>query len=97
VAPYRRHEAVKEGTEVHGEYWLHGDYQLAIVPLTASLALEFDKGRSRVPEDDASLHHSKATLASSHNRLKLFISLIQAIWAIITLYRARGDQIHEYG
>lgn len=36
-------------------------------------------------------------LAASYNIPKAFVSLAQAIWAIITLYRSRGNQIDEYG
>ncbi len=36
-------------------------------------------------------------LASSYNLPKLGISLMQAVWAIITLYRARADQIQTFG
>lgn len=36
-------------------------------------------------------------LSASYNIPKLIISLIQAIWATITLYQTRGDQITEYG
>ncbi len=37
------------------------------------------------------------TVASSSNLLQLVISIVQAIWAIVTIYRARGDQIAQYG
>ncbi|RYP40739.1 hypothetical protein DL767_001494 [Monosporascus sp. MG133] len=95
--PPHAYEAVPRGTQVHGEYWLDQDYYLAIVPLTASLTLEFDNGKELAPAADSSLIHGGAGLASSGNRLKQFISLIQAIWAFITIYRTRGDQIQEYG
>ncbi|KAL3473062.1 hypothetical protein BJX99DRAFT_261745 [Aspergillus californicus] len=36
-------------------------------------------------------------LAASYNIPKAIISLAQAIWATITLYRARGNQIDQYG
>jgi hypothetical protein len=36
-------------------------------------------------------------LAASYNIPKAIISLAQAIWAIITIYRARGNQIDQYG
>ncbi|KAL2843051.1 hypothetical protein BJX68DRAFT_270376 [Aspergillus pseudodeflectus] len=36
-------------------------------------------------------------LAASYNIPKAIISLAQAIWATITIYRARGNQIDQYG
>jgi len=41
-------------------------------------------------------YNEPLALASMYSFLKLLISLIQATWAIITLYRARGNQIDEY-
>ncbi|KAK3302748.1 uncharacterized protein B0T15DRAFT_314050 [Chaetomium strumarium] len=70
---------------VHGQYRLPAGYALAFVPLKAARELE--------SPDQASSN----TLASSYNFPKMLISLIQAAWAIITLYRARGDQIQEFG
>jgi hypothetical protein len=72
---------------VHGQYRrpLPAGYGLAFVPLDAAEEIES-------PDQD-----SNKFLASSYNFPKILISFIQAIWAIITLYRARGDQIQQYG
>ncbi|RYP63526.1 hypothetical protein DL771_009222 [Monosporascus sp. 5C6A] len=89
---------VPPGTAIHGEHWLDKDskYYLAIVPPTASMQFAPDSGKditiTREPENKP-----EAIVASSYNFLKLFISLIQAIWAVTTIYRARGDQIQQYG
>ncbi|KAK4129797.1 hypothetical protein N657DRAFT_630604 [Parathielavia appendiculata] len=36
-------------------------------------------------------------LTSSYDLIKRCVSLVQAIWAIFTAYRARGDQLEQYG
>jgi hypothetical protein len=46
---------------------------------------------------DANFINGELMLSSLYNFPKLIVSLIQTIWAINTLYRARGDQIQEYG
>ena len=43
------------------------------------------------------IYHQKALIASSHNILKVIISLVQAILGVVTIYRTRGDQIQQYG
>lgn len=40
---------------------------------------------------------SKEIFLSSYNILKLLVSLLQALWATVTLYRTRGDQTQQYG
>lgn len=90
---------------ISGGYYLPPSYELRIVHPQARL--EFAKS------DDDRLaaqylnqeHEARAkanytqpiTLASAYNVLKIFVSFIQARWATTTLYRARGDQIDEYG
>lgn len=82
---------------VHGEFWLDRRYYyLAAVPPTANLSLAFDRGSGNITPPDK-FEHAEATLASNYNLLKLSISLVQAMWATITIYRARGDQIAHYG
>lgn len=39
----------------------------------------------------------KTIIASSYNLPKMLVSFIQAIWAVTTIYRTRGDQIQQYG
>lgn len=58
------------------------------MPPSAPLALSALDGPNHVPE---------LNLTSSSNVPKLLISLVQALWGGVTLYRARGDQIERYG
>jgi hypothetical protein len=69
---------------VHGEYLLRGGY--CLVPLPEGAALS-------TPKNEIGSYR----LASAYNIPKLLISLVQTVWAIVTLYRARGDQINTYG
>jgi hypothetical protein len=70
---------------IHGQYHLPDSYRLAFVPLDAAVELESPEGASH------------KALSSSYNFPKILVSFVQATWAIITLYRARGDQIQQYG
>ncbi|KAK4225043.1 hypothetical protein QBC38DRAFT_369539, partial [Podospora fimiseda] len=81
------------GNNIHGQYWLHEDYYLAVVPPNIPPGLKFKikeqtTGDSQQPE---------TVLPCNENLLKLFVSLVQSVWATITIYRARGDQIEQYG
>ncbi|KAF7167480.1 hypothetical protein CNMCM5623_000816 [Aspergillus felis] len=49
------------------------------------------------PETKPEQERITENLAASFNIPKAVISLAQAMWAIITLYRARGNQIDQYG
>ncbi|KAL7804938.1 hypothetical protein V8C44DRAFT_341952 [Trichoderma aethiopicum] len=91
------HTPVPLATTIHGEHWLsdNSTYYLAMVPPEASMTFAFDAdtdGGNHGPSSQRS-----AVIASSYNLPKLFIGLIQAIWAAITLWRTRGDQIQQYG
>ncbi|MCJ1331405.1 hypothetical protein MMC10_008095 [Thelotrema lepadinum] len=79
---------------IHGKYWLHEDYCLAFVPPHALLDFpdDFEQQHPLIHAKDSS-----ASFASSYNIIKVLISLAQAIWGIVTLYRSRGDQIQQYG
>src|SRR5436305_447771 len=80
--PPEGYAPVPGDSKVHGECWLHKEYYLARVPPTASLEFAFDdniKDSVFKPE----FIHKEATLASSFNLVKLFIGLIQGIWATI--------------
>src|SRR5947209_14068903 len=84
--PPEGYEPIPYDSNVHGECWLHKDYYLARVPPTASLEFAFDD-KIKTPVFEPEFIHKKPTLASSLNLVKLFIGLIQAIWATITIYR----------
>ncbi|KAK3940962.1 hypothetical protein QBC46DRAFT_383964 [Diplogelasinospora grovesii] len=76
---------------IHGQYSLEPDqgYILAFVPPDAPLEFESPEYARHIEQ--------KQGFAESYSAPKLLISLVQAVWAIITLYRARGDQIDQYG
>lgn len=44
-----------------------------------------------------STKEKKTTLSRSYNIVKIFISLVQVLFAVATLYRTHGDQVHRYG
>ena len=88
--------SIRHGTNIHGEYRLPSGYFLCIVPSNAPLTLARD-GSNQIVASGASVVDGVPMLASSYNAVKLIIGLVQAIWAVITLYRARGNQIDEYG
>jgi hypothetical protein len=71
-------------SKVAGIGKLKEGYELTLVPRDAPVG-EIDKGGL----DEA--------VPSTYSFPKLAISLIQATWAIITIYRARGDQVQQYG
>jgi hypothetical protein len=52
--------------------------------------------QKQLPGAEASIE-DKYFLACSYNVPKILFSLIQAVWATVTLYRARGSQIETYG
>ncbi|MCJ1331009.1 hypothetical protein MMC10_007696 [Thelotrema lepadinum] len=90
---------------VHGEFWLHKDYYLATVPLNACLDFSSEpkgddpgQGCGYGPSSkSADLKDVRRALSSTYNAPKVLVSIIQAVWGIITIYRARGDQIQIYG
>ncbi|KAK4182618.1 hypothetical protein QBC35DRAFT_395605 [Podospora australis] len=98
---FRNAVPVPSGSQIHGEYRLHKDYYLAVVPHTASLELAFDEQTAQGGADCIStgyaVHSQKPLLASSNNFMKLVISFVQTCWASVTVYQTRGDQIQQYG
>jgi hypothetical protein len=66
----------------------------AIQARSGQTELELEEGQNP-REHSSNIVHQE--LASSYNVPKLLISFAQAIWATITIYRARGDQIDQYG
>ena len=71
---------------VNGSFTLNQEFCLLTVPPKAPVAALGTAGPG-----------SEYALAPSLNSPKLIISLVQAFWAAFTLYRARGDQIEQYG
>lgn len=47
--------------------------------------------------DSAGTTRQNVTIPHSYSAIQAFIGIGQALWAIITIYQARGDQIQVYG
>ena len=71
--------------KVHGVYRLQEGWHFVTVPCRAPVSM---------PWEGADLRRD---LSTPYNIAKPLIGLGQAVWAAITLYRARGDQIERYG
>ena len=75
---------------------LDDDHYLAIVPPYASL--DFTEGpKSKSDSASKGRVHQEALLVPSWNIPQVLIGLVQAIWGIVTIYNARGNQIQQYG
>ena len=87
---------------MHGLCSLPEGYQLAIVP-PGSLVYEISRPQLESPppqdrgnqNDDGNLASIK--INSSSNYAKNLIAVFQTVYASLTLYQARGDQIQRYG
>jgi hypothetical protein len=60
-------------------------YELAILPVNAVVKANVDGGSSEI------------YVSSSYNLAQVLVSVFQLIASLITLYRARGDQLTRYG
>ena len=81
---YRESTSVSKRSNINGLYHLPKGYSLRSVPSDA--AVEPFKGSA-----------SAVKLSSTFNIPKTLIAILQFCYAISTLYRARGDQIDQYG
>ena len=77
-------QKVKDRT-VHGYCSLPDGYELAFLPSNANV------------EMDCKMDQGEAAISSSYNVPKAIIAIVQTVYASITLYRTRGDQIQRYG
>jgi hypothetical protein len=68
---------------IQGSFLLPPGYRVVLVPRDASFLESSDRPRT--------------TLMYNYSFVKILVSLGQAIYAIFTLYRARGDQIAQFG
>ncbi|CVL11586.1 uncharacterized protein FPRN_13987 [Fusarium proliferatum] len=88
---------VLSGTSIHGHRNLskefHREFYIGMVPAFANLQLT---PAENVGGSSGS-QTPKPLIASSISLVRPFMSLIQAVWGAITLYRARGIQVEEYG
>jgi hypothetical protein len=82
---------------VNGLKHIPKNYRLMEVPGNAPLRWGKERPDDIAARDWQKKIIRKGFLASSYNIPKVLISLIQAVWAIVTLYRARGNQIDTYG
>lgn len=87
----RFREKVTENLYIHGLRQLPPDYELIKVPMRTPLHW---RQRGGAGWDDT---NGDPFLASSYNVPKVVVSLLQSVWAIVTLYQARGNQIDRYG
>ena len=68
---------------IHGSFNIPEDYMLLILPANAEL--------TPLPPG------GKVKLSSSYNAITVLVALAQALYAISTLYKTRGDQISRFG
>ena len=82
---------------VHGLCYLPKGYRLALVPPNTPLKFNIPKERasSTALIKDGGITWNE-TLSHSYSIPKIIISLLQFLYSITTLYRARGNQIEEY-
>ena len=71
--------------KVHGYCSLPDGYELAILPSNAKVVI------------DTRMNKGEANISSSHNVPKAIIAIVQIMYASVTLYHTRGDQIQRYG
>lgn len=98
---------IQRSCKVHGLYQLPDGYNITYVPSYASVVPYTGRrrgGRGGQQESDTSpevpqgqLGQSSIEIASSYNFVKAAIGIVQTVYACITLYKARGDQIETYG
>jgi hypothetical protein len=90
-----RRSILKRSCKVHGQFKLPSGYTLAYVPSSAAVVPYLGKqcGRRR-------LRHRKPTsveIASMYNLVKAVVAIAQTVFASMTLYKTRGNQIETYG
>lgn len=83
---------------VHGLCRLPKGYVLCTVPVRSKIAPLYpsESASSSAPQSDEWGGHTFEP-GSEYNLVKVLFSLVQAVAGGITVYRARGDQIAQYG
>lgn len=79
---------------IQGQFILPEGYQFEILPNYVSVVPLYDVETS--PELDSETK-GKVAISNSQNVIKSIASIIQLGYAMVTLYRTRGDQIEQYG
>ncbi|CAG5137535.1 uncharacterized protein ALTATR162_LOCUS139 [Alternaria atra] len=69
---------------IHGTHTLPPGYRFAILPHDAQFA-------------SPSTDQPTIEVSATYNIVKALIALVQSVYALTTLYRARGDQISQFG
>lgn len=83
---------------IHGQSYLPNGYRFAYVPNTSALVFRQQLiGNTENGTTEDTYKILTGGLAASFNVSRAIISLVQAIWAIITLYYSRGNQAERYG
>lgn len=90
------YEPVPKHCSFQGEYWLDDEYYLAFVPEYANIAFA-QNASSASDGSNAPASNQSPDIPSSYSAVQAFIGVAQAIWASITIYQARGDQVERYG
>ncbi|OAL43974.1 hypothetical protein IQ07DRAFT_260839 [Pyrenochaeta sp. DS3sAY3a] len=80
---------------IHGTHSLPNGYSFAILPHDTAFLVPSPSSPQDVPS--AQTYASTLSLTSTHNMVKATIALAQSAYALTTLYRARGDQIAQFG
>ncbi|KAH7075014.1 hypothetical protein FB567DRAFT_182368 [Paraphoma chrysanthemicola] len=73
---------------IHGRHILPAGYRFAILPHDA----EFENSST-----SRGSQHLHVEISATYNMVKALIALAQSAYALTTLYRARGDQIEQFG
>jgi hypothetical protein len=84
--------ALQQSRTISGEpglLWSQKNYKLAILP---SNTLVKPQSTRTLAQDNP-----QCTVSSSYNVPQVLISVVQLIFALVTLYRTRGDQLNKYG
>ncbi|KAK3379135.1 hypothetical protein B0T24DRAFT_568915 [Lasiosphaeria ovina] len=76
----------QRGCAIHGTYYLPDGYELAPLPVDAVVLPTRDTREGLT-----------FSISSTYSLAKAFIAIFQTIYAAISLYRAKGEQVELYG
>jgi hypothetical protein len=81
------------GCKVHGYSSIPAGYELAYVPSDAKVTIR----HNLVDQDRENFSGTPIQVSFSYSLTKAVAGLGQTLYAALTLYRTRGDQIEEFG